>query len=132
MQFQSEGAEVSGGEEFCEEREHVALCGGIDCSRPFHQPLFVHGPDLIQHDLSRLSFEPHGNAGWIKPTLCCHGGDDDGVDVLVHFVRRDDEAGAGLADFTAFGGVEADEVDVEAGHYHVHSLRSHLDGAADS
>jgi hypothetical protein len=30
------------------------------------------------------------------------------------------------------GGIEADEVDVEAGHYHVHSLRSHMDRAGDS
>jgi hypothetical protein len=120
------------GEEFGEKGEHLCACQFVDLSHAFHQPAFVYGPDLIQHDLSRLSLESHRDAGRIKPTFRRYGGDDDGVDVLVHFVRIDDQAGAGLTDFTAFGGVEANEKEVEAGHYHVHSLRSQADGAADS
>jgi hypothetical protein len=47
--------------------------------------------------------------------------------MMVHFVWRNDEARAGLPDFTAFGGVEPNEKDVESGSYHVQSFRSHWD-----
>lgn len=124
--------EVSGREQFREERQHVALGGGIDFPHPLDQPLFVYGADLIQHDLAGFAFESDRDAGGIGTEFRRHGGDDDGVNVMVHFVRRDDEAGAGFSDFTALGGIETDEADVEAGRYDVHSLRSHADGAADS
>lgn len=110
----------------------MALCGGINYPHPFHQPLFVHCADPVEHDLAGFALESYRHAGGIRPTFRRHGGDDDGVDVLVHFVRRDNQAGAGFTDFTDLGGVEADEIDVEAGHYHVHSLRSQADGEADS
>jgi hypothetical protein len=45
--------------------------------------------------------------------------------MMVHFVGGNDEARAGLADFTAFGGVEPNEKHVESGGYHVQSFRSH-------
>lgn len=124
--------ESSWSEEFGEEGEDLSACQFIDLSHAFDQPTFVHRPDLIQHDLTRLAFESHRHAGGVGTTFCRHGGDDHGIDVLVHFIRRDDEAGAGLTDFAALGGIEADEVDVEAGHYHVHSFRFHVDGGAES
>ena len=110
----------------------MALCGVIDFPHPLHQPLFVHRADLIQHDLPGFAFESDRDPGGVGPAFRRHWGDDDGINVTVHFVRRDDEAGAGFSDFTALGGIEADEVDVESGHYHVHSRRSHVDGAVDS
>lgn len=139
--------ESSWGEEFSEEGEDLSACRFVDLSHALHEPAVIHGPDLIQHDLTRFAFESHRDAGGVGKALgqgCvsahpgwagesrCHGGDDHGIDVLVHFVRGDDEARAGFADLTALGKIEAEEVDVEAGHYHVHSLRSHVDGVADS
>ena len=124
--------ESSWGEEFGEEGEDLSACQFVDLLHTLYEPTFVHRPDLIQHDLTRLAFESHRHAGGVGAPLCRHGGDDNGINVLIHFVRRDDKAGAGFADFTALGGIEADEVDVEAGHYHVHSFRSHVDGATES
>ena len=120
------------GEEFGEEDENLRACHVIDLSHTLDQPAFVHSPDLIQHNLTRLAFKPHRYAGGVGAAFRCHGGDDHRIDVLVHFVRGDDEARADFADFTALGGIEADEKDVEAGYYHVHSLWSQVVGAADS
>ena len=110
----------------------MALCGVIDSPHPFHQALFVHCTDLIQHDLPGFAFESDRDSGGVGAVFRRHGGNYDGVNVMVHFVRRDDEARAGFADFTTLSRVEADEVDVEAGRYHVHSCRSQVEGGADS
>jgi hypothetical protein len=45
--------------------------------------------------------------------------------MVVHFVLGNDKAGAGLGDFSALGGVETHEKDVESGGYHVQFFRSH-------
>jgi hypothetical protein len=42
--------------------------------------------------------------------------------VAVHLIRRDDKAGAYLPDFMPFGGIKADEEDIETRRYHVHSF----------
>ena len=112
-------------EEFGEQGEHVCFGGFVDLAEAFDQPVFVHCPNLIQRNLSRLALESHRNASGVGAAFCGHGGDDDGLDVMVHFVWRDDKAGTGFTDFTTVGGVEADEKDVEAGDYHVQSFRSH-------
>ena len=79
--------------------------GFIKLPQPFDQPALVYGPDLIQDDLTRFSFESNRYARGVGTALGGHGGHDNRIDVLVHFVRGDDEAGAGLANFTAFGGI---------------------------
>lgn len=101
----------------------------VDLAQAFDETAIVHGSDLIQHDLSRLSFEAHRHTGRIAPSLRRHGGDDYRVDMMIHFVRRDDETRARFSDFAALGGIETDEEHVEAGRYHVQSFRSHVDGA---
>jgi len=78
------------------------------------------GPDAGGHrGLTRFSF--HEKVAWHLFLYFDHR-----LDVAVHLVRRDDEAGTGLADFVATGGVESDEVDLKARGYHCHSVRSHL------
>ena len=99
--------------------------GGVDLADAFDQPGFVHGPHLVQYDLAGFPLESNRHTGGVGAALCGHGGDDDGIDMVVHFVRGNDEAGAGLADFTAFGWIEAHEKDVEPGGYHVQFFRSH-------
>lgn len=97
----------------------------VDLADALDQPGFVHRPDLIQHDLTRFPLESNRHVGRVGTALGGHGGHDDGVDMVVHFVRGNDKAGAGLADFTTRGGVETHEKDVESGGYHVQSFRSH-------
>ena len=106
----------------------------VDLADALDQAGLVHRPDLIQHDLTRFPLESNRHAGGVGTALGGHGGHDDGVDMVVHFVRGNDEAGAGLADFTALGGVETHEKDVEPGGYHVQFFRSHrdVDGASRS
>ena len=77
----------------------------VDLAHALDQPGFVHCPDLIQQDLTRFSLESNRQAGGVGTALGRHRGYDDGVDMAIHFVRRNDEAGAGLADFTTLGGV---------------------------
>ncbi len=120
------------GKEFGEQSEYLCACRVSDRSYALDQTTFVHSPNLIQDDLPGLPFESKRDTSRVGSAFRGHGSDDDRVDVLIHFIRRNDETGTGLPDFTALCGIQADEKDIEAGHYHVHSLRSHADIAADS
>ena len=120
------------GKEFGEQSEDLCACHVGDRSYTLDQSAFVHCPDLIQHNLPGLTFESKRDTSRVGAAFRRHGSDDDRVDMLVHFIRGNDETGAGLADLTPLCRIEADEKDIEAGHYHVHSLRSHVDIAADS
>lgn len=104
----------------------------VDFAQAFDQAALVHGPDLIQDDLAGLPFETKRHACGVRAAFRSHRGDNHGIDVMVHLVRGDDEAGPGLPNFTTLGRVEPDEKDVEPGRYHVQSFRSHLDVEADS
>jgi len=112
------------------------MCFGglVDFSDSLYQPGFVHCPDLIQNDLTRFSLESSRHTGGIGPAFSGHRCHDDSIDMMVHLVRGNDEAMAGLADFTTFGGIETHEKDVEPGNYHIQSFRSHwdVDGASGS
>ena len=79
--------------------------GFVNLSQSFDQPALVDGPDLIQDNLARLALEPNRHTCGIRTPLGGHGGYDNRIDVEVHFVWGDDQAGASLADFTAFGWV---------------------------
>ena len=70
--------------------------GCINLAHAFDQTGFVHRPDLIQYDLARFSLESNRDTGGVGAALGGHGGDDDGIDMLVHFVRGNDEAWAVL------------------------------------
>lgn len=112
-------------EEFSEQGEDMRFGGRIDLADAFDQARLVHRSDLIQHDLTRFTFESNRHTGGVGTALGGHGGHDDGVDMVIDFVRRNDEAVAGLADFTALGVVEAHEIDLESGDYQVQFFRSH-------
>ena len=99
--------------------------GHVDLADALDQAGLVHRPDLIQHDLARFPLESNLHAGGVGTALGGHRYHDDGVDMVVHFVRGNDEAGAGLADFTTLGGIETHEKDVEPRDYHVQFFRSH-------
>lgn len=120
------------GKEFGEQSEDLRACHVSDRSYTLDQSAFVHCPDLIQHNLPGLTFESKRDTSRVGAAFRRHGSDDDRVDVVIHFIRGNDEAGTGLTDLTPLCGIETDEKDIEAGHYHVHSLRSHADVAADS
>jgi len=94
-----------GGEQLSEESEYVCTGVFIDLPQPFDQPALIYGPDLIQDDLAGLPFKVNRQASGVGAALRRHWGDDDGVDVLVHLVRGNDEAGACFTDFAAFGWV---------------------------
>src|SRR5437762_3303147 len=98
----------------------------VEFTQALYKPGFINDANLVENNLALLALERERNARGIVPAAGSHGGDDDGADMGVHFVGRDDDARAGLADLVAFGGIEADEVDVETGDYQRHSDLSHL------
>ena len=112
-------------EEFCKQREHTYAGGFVKFAKPFDEPALIDRSDLIEHDLAGLAFESNGHARGIRAILRRHGGDDHGIDVMVHFIGRDDEAWARLANLASFGGIKADEEDLKARNYHCQSFRSH-------
>lgn len=114
-------------EKFCEKSKHVHAGGPINLPHAFDQPALVYSPDLIENDLTGFAFESNRYAGGVGPTFRRHGGDDDRVDMTVHFVGRDDEARAGFADLPAFGWIQSYKEYVETGSYHFQSSRSHLE-----
>lgn len=114
-------------EEFCEEGQDVHAGGLINLALPFDESALVYSPDLIENDLTGFAFESNRYAGGVGPTFRRHGGDDDRVDMTVHFVGRDDEARAGFADLPAFGWIQSYKKYIETGGYHFQSFRSHLE-----
>lgn len=119
-------------EEFGEQCEHEPSGRFTDFAHAFDQPALIDGPELIQNNLARLALESNRHTGGIRAPLRSHGGYNDGIDMLIHFVRRDHETGASLADFTALGGIKPHEEHIESGGYHVHSFRSHVEAEGDS
>lgn len=98
----------------------------VELAHALHQPGLVHGADLVEDDLTFFSLEGERDAAGVVAAFAGHGGDDDGGDVVVHFVRRDDNAGPGFLYFVTPGGIEADEINLETrDRYHCHSVLSH-------
>ena len=92
------------------------MIGSIGSNRAeaFDQADLVDRAELIKDNLSRLSLETNGYAGGIGTALGGHGSHDDRVDMPIHFIGRDDQAGASFSDFAAFRWIEANEIDLEA------------------
>ena len=92
----------------------------VKFAQAFDEAGFVHCTDLVKDDLAFFALEGERNAGRVITTLGGHGSDDDGGDVLIHLIGRNDDAWSGLADFVAPAGIKADEVNVETGNYNRH------------
>lgn len=112
-------------EQFCKKGQHMVGRGLIHCAQAFDQAAPVHRANLIQDHLSGLVPEANGNTSGIETALRGHRRNDHRVDMAVHFIGRDDQAGMGLSDLPPFRGVEANEIDVEVADYQRHSSRSH-------
>ena len=112
-------------EQFRKKGEDMIGSIGSNRAQAFDQADLVDRAELIKDNLSRLSLETNGYAGGIGTALGGHGGHDDGVDVPIHFIGGNDQTGAGLSDFSAFSGIEANEIDLEAADYQRHSSQSH-------
>ncbi len=114
-----------GSEQFRKERQYAVRCATVNGTQPFDQADLVDGADLIENNLSGLPAKVNRQAGGIGPAFRRHWGDNHGVDVPIHFVRGNDETGASLSDFSAFGGIETNKMHLEAADYHCHASRSH-------
>src|SRR5688572_27009626 len=132
MKRQGNNGRKSGSEHFAQKSEDFLRGGVVDFTQPFYQPDFVHGANLVQDDLAISSAEPHGNTGGIVVALGGHRRDDDGSDMAVHLIGKDDNTGTGFAEFAGFGGNEANEVNLKEGGYHRHSVVSHFVGTIES
>jgi len=106
------------GKEFGKQSEDLGACHVSDRSYTLDQSAFVHCPDLIQHNLPGLTFESKRDTSRVGAAFRRHGSNDDRVDVLIHFIRGNDETGAGLTDLTSLCRIETDEKDIEAGPPH--------------
>ena len=127
-------------EQFRKKGEDMIGSIGSNRAEAFDQAGLADRAELIKDNLSRLPLKTNGR-GWDRDDLfgkecvlghsgwagerVCHGSHDDRVDMPIHFIGRDDQAGASLSDFTAFSGIEANEIDLEAADYQRHPSRSH-------
>src|SRR3712207_3085793 len=89
------------GEHLAEDGQDLLAGLLVDQAEPPGEAGLVHGAELVENDLPPLPLKSARNPRRVRGALRGHRGDDDGPDEAVHLVRRDDEAGAGLLDFTA-------------------------------
>jgi hypothetical protein len=91
---------------------------------------FVDSPNLVERGLTGLSEESQTDSRRISAKGRSQWDDDDGCQVFVHLVRRDDEAGPCLTNFRALRGVERNQPHLTLvgrsanSGYHFHSFRS--------
>lgn len=78
------------------------------------QTFTVDGSKLIEGDESRTVLKPAGNPPGIRVAARGHWRDNDRAQVLVQFVRRNDQTRARLPDFTARRRIESDKMHVTA------------------
>src|SRR5438093_7260450 len=119
------------------EESSGALAGGARRNRSKlpQQALPINGAELIQDDLPGFSLKAHWHSSGIKPHGCCHRRNDDGLQITVHFIRRDDQARTGLLDLSAVRRIKAYEPDLiplRRSVHHFHSFRSNSLGATVS
>jgi len=112
------------GEHLRQRGQDLLLFRWIDAPKPPDKPRRVNRPGLVEHDLARLPLEPNRYTRRVWSPFGCHGGYDDCGDMLIHLVGGDHQAWSGLPDLTPDGGIERDQVDLEAVRYHSHSSSS--------
>ena len=93
------------GEHLLKNLEHLPDGGCGEPAKPPEQALNVDRAELIEDHESCAVSKPTRNAPWRSVAAGRHWRHDHGTKVLVEFVRRDDEAGPGLADFASKNGI---------------------------
>src|ERR1700724_4804591 len=64
-----------------------------------HQTLPVYSAKLVQNHLPTFSLEANRYSRRVRPGDCGHRSNDDGLQMLVHFIGRDDKAKVGSSGF---------------------------------
>jgi hypothetical protein len=68
-----------------------------------YEPLSVYSTELVESDLPSFSFKTYRDPCWIGARNRGQWGDDDSPQMVVHFVRGNDQARACLLDFCPLG-----------------------------
>src|SRR6266446_4622347 len=103
-----------------------------------HQSLPVYGTELVQGHLPALSLKSHRYPRGVGPRDRSHGSDDDSPQMLVHFIRGNDQTRAGLLNLSPLRRIEDYQPDRilswrdRGPTYHRHSLRSNSLGSVTS
>jgi hypothetical protein len=116
------------GKHFLQSNQDLPAFGGIQISKMFDKSRLIDCPQLVKDHFPTLSSESAGDAGWISAPDRRHRRYDYGSDVSIHFIRRNDKAGSGLADLMASDGIKIDKINAEAANYHRHPVSSHFVG----
>jgi hypothetical protein len=106
----------------------MSLCRYIDMAQLFHQSSFIDCANPIQYDLSFSPLKSAAHPRWICLSSGCHWGSDNCCNMCIHFIWRDNQTGPRLLDFTPYGRIKIDQVNLETTGYHVHSVSSQCVG----
>ena len=90
----------------------------------------VNRTDLVQHDLTMDALKCARDPRGVVSSLGCHWRNDDGRNVVVHLVWRDDQAWTGLLNLMPARWVQRDKKDIKSSHFHSHSFSSHAGPAS--
>ena len=98
----------------------------VEPAQFFHETLTIYRSDLVQHNLSVLVLEVAGDACRIRPPLRGHRSDDHRSQPMVHFIRRDHQAGTLFLNLAADRWVEINQINVKPIDHHSHSFSSQV------
>ena len=122
--------------EHFDERSRRSLGGARSGSSELaHQALLVHRAQLVQSYLSVFPLKAYRHSRRIRSHNRGHGSDNYSPQMLVHFIRGDNETRAGLPNLSALGRIQAYQPDLIASgrpSYPCHSSWSNLPGPAVS
>jgi hypothetical protein len=90
-------------------------------AQPSYQSPSVNRPNLFEQDKTKFAREVYGHAISRRPAPGRQRGNNDKIEIVVNFRRRNDHARTGFAQLPAFRGIKTREPNIPAS-YHVQSL----------
>jgi len=68
-------------------------------SQTFDEAISIDGPQLISHHVPILAFESAAHTEWVGMPSCCERRNNEGAEVSIQLIRRDNNARSCLPDF---------------------------------
>ena len=81
-------------------------------SQTFDEVISIDGPQLISHHVPILAVESAAHTKWVWMPPCCERRNNEGAEVCIQFIRRDNNAWPCLPDFRSTRWIQGNKKDV--------------------
>jgi hypothetical protein len=102
--------------------QYGTYCVLRQSARATHKSFDIDRAELIERNEARAALKPALNPPRVSMPACRHGSDDDGSQMTIQLVRRNDQAGPSFPYFTAARGIELHPVDFASFRRHLPPL----------